>query len=66
MPPDVRYNQSHHAGPDAEARIAARLRNSGDCDNADTVVQNGNSAQRVFHNIHHSGTQGGSRHEGER
>jgi hypothetical protein len=54
---EVKYNASHHAGPDAEARIANRLRNSGG-DDADVCVQTGDSAQRVFHNLHLSGSAG--------
>jgi hypothetical protein len=55
MAKEVKYNTAHHAGPDAEARIAARLKNSGSPE-ADTVVQTGNSARRTFTNIHHGGT----------
>ena len=54
MPSHVRYNQSHHAGGTPEARIANRLKNSGDAKHADVVVQTGNSARRTFHNIHNS------------
>jgi hypothetical protein len=55
MAAEVKYDKSHHAGGTAEARVNARLRNSGAGANPNTTVQNGTSAQRVFHNIHHSG-----------
>jgi hypothetical protein len=45
-----------------EQRIANRLRNSGG-EEADHVVKTGNSPQRVFTNIHHSGSAG--HHKGE-
>jgi hypothetical protein len=32
---EVKYNTSHHAGATPEARIASRLRNSGDAAHAD-------------------------------
>ena len=53
---EVKYNQSHHAGATPEARIANRLRNSGvgSGTNPDTIVQNGNSPNRTFTNIHNS------------
>jgi hypothetical protein len=41
------------AGP--QARINKRLENSGAGAKPNVTVQNGESAQRVFHNIHHSG-----------
>jgi hypothetical protein len=53
--PDVRYNKSHHAGPDAEARINNRLKSSGSPE-ADSVTKTGTGAQRVFHQIHNAGT----------
>jgi hypothetical protein len=52
---EVRYNKNHHAGPDANARVNSRLRNSGAGAKPNTTVQNGTSAQRVFHNIHNAG-----------
>ena len=58
MPQEVKYNASHHAGATPEQRIAARLRNSGDCDNADAVVQKGEGPTRAITNIHHSGSAG--------
>ena len=54
---EVKYRQDHHAGATPEARIAHRLRNSGDTKNADHVVQTGNSPNRVFTNVHHSRAQ---------
>lgn len=59
---DVRYNKSHHAGATPEARIANRLRNSGDAKNADHVIQTGNSARRTFHNIFNSANHVGVAH----
>jgi hypothetical protein len=38
-----------------EQRIANRLKNSGG-EQCDTTVKTGNSPQRVFHNIHPSGS----------
>jgi hypothetical protein len=55
--PHVRYNKSHPAGATPEARIANRLRNSGDTKNADSVVQKGTGPTRTFHNIHHGADQ---------
>ena len=51
---EVKYNTSHHAGGTPEARIASRLRNSGDTKNADHVVQKGDGPTRAFTNIHNS------------
>jgi hypothetical protein len=51
---EVKYNTSHHAGATPEARVASRLRNSGDTAHADHVVQKGSSPNRTFTNIHHS------------
>jgi hypothetical protein len=42
-------------GPSMEQRIANRLRNSGEGSGADVHTQQGNSAQRVHHNIHMTG-----------
>jgi hypothetical protein len=52
---EVKYDTSHHAGGTPEARIASRLRNSGDAENADHVVQKGEGPTRAFHNIFHAG-----------
>ena len=54
MPSEIKLN-----GPSMEARIAKRLLNSGSGAKPDVTTQQGNSAQRVFHNIHHSGSVGG-------
>jgi hypothetical protein len=54
MSGEVKYDKGHHAGATPEARIANRLRNSGDTKNADHVVQTGHSPTRVFHNVHHT------------
>ena len=48
----VKYDTSHHAGPDAAARLKARERNSG-CNTADVVVQPSQGAR--YHNIHWKG-----------
>lgn len=50
---EVRYNKDHHSGSTPEARIAARLRNSGG-DGADHTVQSGSGPTRTFTNIHNS------------
>ena len=55
MAVETKYDKSHHAGGTPEARINARLRNSGAGAFPDTTVQNGSSAQRVFHNVHLAG-----------
>ena len=52
---EVKYDRSHHSGATPEARIANRLRNSGNSKEADVTTQTGNSPQRAFHNIHHKG-----------
>jgi hypothetical protein len=54
MSGEVKYDTSHHAGSTPAARIANRLKNSGDTEHAHHVVQTGNSPNRVFTNIHHS------------
>jgi hypothetical protein len=51
----VRYDKSHPAGATPEARIANRLRNSGDAKHADSVVQKGAGPTRTFTNVHESG-----------
>jgi hypothetical protein len=50
----VKYDRSHHAGATPEARIANRLRNSGDVANSDHVVQKGSGPTRTFTNIDNS------------
>jgi hypothetical protein len=52
---EVKYDTSHHAGATPEARIANRLRNSGQTDEADHVVQKGSGPTRTFTNVHHKG-----------
>jgi hypothetical protein len=51
-----KYDTGHHSGSTPEARIAARLRNSGG-DNADHCVTQGSGVRRVHVNIHNSGGQ---------
>jgi hypothetical protein len=51
---EVKYN-SAKGGP--EQRIASRLRNSGDAQHADHVVQKGSGPTRAVTNIHHSRVQ---------
>jgi hypothetical protein len=53
--PEIRYDKSHHAGADADARIRNRERNSGG-EEASTIVKTGDGARRTFHNIHPSGS----------
>jgi hypothetical protein len=55
MPSEIKLN-----GPSMEQRIADRQKNSGAGANPDVSVQKGNSPQRTFHNIHHSGSHGGT------
>ena len=66
MAQEVKYNTSHHAGATPEARVASRLRNSGDTANADHVVVKGSGPTRTATNIHHSRVQQyGEGHPGE-
>jgi hypothetical protein len=51
---EIKYNTSHHAGGTPEARIANRLKNSGDTKNADHSVIHGTGPTRTATNIHHS------------
>jgi hypothetical protein len=63
---EVKYNTSHHAGATPEARVTSRLRNSGDAQHADHVVQKGSSPSRTFTNIHDTRNQQyGDGHPGE-
>jgi hypothetical protein len=48
---EERYDKSHHAGGTPEARIAARLRNSGG-EHCDHSVQHGSGPTRTYTNIH--------------
>jgi hypothetical protein len=52
---EVRYNKNHHAGSGPEQRIASRLRNSGAGAKPNVTTKQGESPQRVFHNIHNAG-----------
>jgi hypothetical protein len=54
MAQEVKYNTSHHAGATPEARIANRLRNSGDAAHADHHAVHGTGPTRAHTNIHHS------------
>jgi hypothetical protein len=56
MAQEVKYDRNHHAGATPEARIANRLKNSGG-EEADTTVKTGDGPQRVYHNIHHPGSE---------
>jgi hypothetical protein len=51
---ETKYNTGHHAGATPEARIANRLRNSGDTANAERSVVHGTGPTRTHTNIHHS------------
>jgi hypothetical protein len=51
---ETKYNTGHHAGPDADARIKARLRPSNDTANADSVTTVGHSPTRTVTSVHHS------------
>jgi hypothetical protein len=51
---EVKYNTSHHAGATPEARIANRLRNSGDLAHADHHAVHGTGPTRTHTNIDHS------------
>jgi hypothetical protein len=55
MAAEVKYN-----GPSPEARLAARLRNSGDGTNPNVHVRQGEGPRRVHVNIHHSASNGGA------
>jgi hypothetical protein len=65
--PEIKYDRGHHAGATPEARIGNRLRNSGDAQNADSVVVKGNSPNRTITNVHLSGSakQHGGPNKGE-
>jgi hypothetical protein len=63
MAQDIRYDKSHPAGGTPEARIAARLRNSGagSGTNPDVITKQGEGPTRVHTNIHHgTGGPGGT------
>ena len=52
---EVKYDRNHHAGADAAARVASRLRNSGDEKNADEHAVHGTGPTRTHTNVFHSG-----------
>jgi len=51
---ETKYNTSHHAGADADARIRHRLRPSNDTAHADSVTTVGNSPNRTVTSVHNS------------
>ena len=51
---EVKYDRSHHSGATPEARIANRLRNSGDAAHADHHAVHGTGPTRTHTNIDHS------------
>jgi hypothetical protein len=59
MAAEVKYN-----GPSPEARLAARLRNSGEGTNPNVHVVQGEGTRRVHVNIHHGASQGGANRQG--
>ena len=66
MAQEVKYNTSHHAGATPEARIASRLRNSGDAKHADHSVVHGTGPTRTHSNVFNSRNQQyGEGHPGE-
>jgi hypothetical protein len=52
---EVKYDTSHHAGATPEARIASRLRNSGNAKEADHHAVHGTGPTRTHTNIHSKG-----------
>jgi hypothetical protein len=63
---ETKYNTSHHAGPDADARIKHRLRPSNDTAHADSVTTVGHSPTRAVTSVHHTRNQTwGEGHPGE-
>jgi len=52
---ETKYNTSHHAGATPEARIANRLRNSGNAEEADHHAVHGTGPTRTHTNIHSKG-----------
>lgn len=57
MAHDIKTSADHPAS--MADRINKRSRNSGEGARPDVTVQQGNSAQRTFTNIHHGASQGG-------
>jgi hypothetical protein len=54
---ETKYNPHHHAGATPEARVAHRLRNSGDTHHADHSVVHGTGPTRTHTNISNSRNQ---------
>jgi hypothetical protein len=52
---ETKYDPKHHAGGTPEARIAARLKNSGAGADPDHMTKEGSGARRTFHNLHNAG-----------
>jgi hypothetical protein len=52
---EVKYDTTHHAGATPEARIANRLRNSGNAKEADHSVVHGTGPTRTHTNVHEKG-----------
>jgi hypothetical protein len=67
MSQEVKYDRNHHAGGTPEARIANRLKNSGDEKNADVHAVHGTGPTRTHTNIFGSGSakRHGEGHPGE-
>jgi hypothetical protein len=53
---DVRYNKSHHAGPNAEARINNRLKPSAGAGAGDEQITKGSGPTRTTTTVWHGGT----------
>ena len=51
---EVKYDTSHHAGATPEARIANRLKNSGDAANSDHHAVHGTGPTRTHSNVDNS------------
>ena len=54
---EVKYDTTHHSGATPEARIASRLRNSGDAAHADHHAVHGTGPTRTHTFIHHTRNQ---------
>ena len=66
MSQHVKYDTTHHSGATPEARIANRLKNSGDAAHADHHAVHGTGPTRTHTNVDHSrNEQYGAAHEGE-
>jgi hypothetical protein len=64
---EVKYDTTHHSGATPEARIANRLRNSGNAEEADHHAVHGTGPTRAHTNVHEKGNvmQRGPGHPGE-